>query len=84
MERRQKKEKMNEYYMKKFSKNKFSSKNKFNKNNQKSDFFEPKSKNKIQPQSKKESQKNRGTKTAEAARGFDSEGGAGRKQGGAE
>ena len=62
MERRQKKEKMNEYYMKKFSKNKFSSKNKFNKNNQKSDFFEPKSKNKIQPQSKKESQKNKSKK----------------------
>ncbi len=62
MERRQKKEKMNEYYMKKFSKNKFSSKNKLNKNNQKSDFFEPKSKNKIQPQSKKESQKNKSKK----------------------
>ena len=32
MERRQKKEKMNEYYMKKFSKNKFNQKNKFKKN----------------------------------------------------
>jgi len=31
MERRQKKEKMNEYYMKKFSKNKINQKNKFKK-----------------------------------------------------
>ena len=44
MERRQKKEKMNEYYMKKFSKNKFNQKNKFKKNIN-SEFSNQKNKN---------------------------------------
>ena len=47
MERRQKKEKMNEYYMKKFSKNKFNQKNKFKKN-QKEEYFDRNKKNKKQ------------------------------------
>ena len=47
MERRQKKEKMNEYYMKKFSKNKFNKKNKYKKS-QKEDFSNRNNNNKTQ------------------------------------
>ena len=54
MERKQKKEKMNEYYMKKFSKNKFNKKNKFNQNkNQKIENSEQNKKDKKQIQKNK-------------------------------
>ena len=54
MERKQKKEKMNEYYMKKFSKNKFNNKNKFNQNkNQKIENSEQNKKDKKQIQKNK-------------------------------
>jgi len=54
LERKQKKEKMNEYYMKKFSKNKFNNKNKFNQNkNQKIENSEQNKKDKKQIQKNK-------------------------------
>ena len=56
MERKQKKEKMNEYYMKKFSKNKF---NKKNKSNQKEKFLEQNNKNKNSNQEKDKKIKNK-------------------------
>ena len=61
MERRQKKEKMNEYYMKKFSKNKFNQKNKFKKNTN-SEFSNQKNKIPNQIQKENKTSKNKSKK----------------------